>query len=54
MGTDRMNSRAWRPNCYITETGLVCTEVHVKRVCTLPQAKAALATTAMIERMMKS
>lgn len=46
--------RAWRANCFIKDSGLVLNEVHVLKVCPLAEAKAALATTRIIERMMQS
>lgn len=44
----------WAENCYITDKGIVCNEVHVKRVCSLREAKAALMTTAIINKMMQA
>lgn len=49
-----LDRRPWAPNCSITETGLVLSKSHVLKVLPLAEAKAALLTTAIIEKMMKS
>lgn len=48
---NRMNTRAWRPHCWITESGIVLCQKHVKQVCTVAMNDAARETTAIIERM---
>lgn len=48
-----MDRKPWSPDCWITLTGLVCNRVHTRRVCSVAEAKAAYATTAIIRRIMQ-
>lgn len=49
-----LDQRPWAPDCFITASGLVLSKSHVMKVMTLADAKAALMTTAIIERLLKS
>lgn len=45
--------KAWVPDCWITDSGIVCNRIHTLNVCSLDQAKAAYTTTALIRRIMR-
>lgn len=49
-----LDQRAWAPDSYITESGIVLNKDHVLKVLRLAEAKAALLTTQLIKRMMQS
>lgn len=48
-----LDQRPWAPGCFITKTGLVLSRSHVLKVMDLADAKAAIMTTAIIERMIQ-
>lgn len=53
MKTTVLNTRAWRPGSWITESGIVLCPQHVKAVCTVAQNQAVDATTEIIKRIMQ-
>lgn len=48
-----VHRRPWAPDCFVTHSGLVCSKIHTRRVCSVADAKAAYATTAIIRRIMQ-
>ena len=45
--------KTWAPDCWITDSGIVCNRIHTRNVCSIVQATAAYTTTAIILRMMR-
>lgn len=45
--------KTWAPDCWITDSGIVCNRIHTRNVCSIAQSKAAYLTTVLIRRMMK-
>lgn len=48
-----VHERPWVPNGYVTSTGLALSEQHVLKVLPFKQARAALLTTGIIQKMMQ-
>jgi hypothetical protein len=45
-----LDLKPWVPNAWVSPTGLVINRQHVQKVMDLPHAKATIATTAIIQR----